>query len=140
MRTALTLYCAGPTHEAPWSDAQLWAELDRYPAPFDEHWEAWSAILRPVYGHAAALYRVHMVRAESPEPGWVSARVQLEVSGCTMAAGHWLPISWYIGSPTDWPSGLARFPEGYPKPNPTKPGGTPAIDRQVWTLAVRRSS
>lgn len=140
MRTAFTLYRSGPIHGAPWSDAQLWADLDAFAAPFDEGWLQWSVTLRPVYGSAAALYRAHLIRAESPEPGWVSTRVQLEVDGNGMAAGQWLPLSWYIGSPTDWPSGLARFPEVYGAPDPHQPYGAPDLAREVWTLAVRRSA
>ncbi len=134
MKTEFRLYRAGPVVNAPWSDAQLWA-IGTGPEPPAA---GWTYILHPVYGSAAAFYQLDLVPEESPEPGWLSCRSRLCVDYCTTAGGGYLPLAWYTGAPTDWPSGLARFPEVYGPAVHTMPYGSPAEPRAVWTVAARR--
>jgi hypothetical protein len=123
--------------EVPWGDNQLWAEGGiAYKDPAEWASEL-SVTLDPQYGSAASLYRVYLAAPlPSPEDGWVSRRAQLIVDNI---AYGWLPLSWYAGSPSDWPSGLARYPDRYGPQLPGYPYET-AGPRGVWTLAVWRSA
>jgi hypothetical protein len=95
-------------------------------------------VLDPVYGSAAALYRVDLRLEESAEPGWAQARVQLSVNQQSLAGWHTMPLSWYVGHPTDWPSGLARFAEVYGENEPYQSYPAPEQPRMVWTVAAQR--
>lgn len=132
---AFALYRSGWFgEEIPWDDNQLWARgMMSLPAlPLASH----TVTLEPVYGSAASWYQVHLDGLDSPEVGWITYRCRLIIDNTMMGAGP-VPLSWYTGSPSDWPSGLARFPEAMGPELPThrwpKPG-----PRGVWTLAARR--
>lgn len=130
MSVALSLYCTGRSGWDGYQDAQLWASggihEDLIPG-----WEHMST-LQPMYGSVAGLYRVTLIIMPDAEPGWVSARASLIMNGNCMGSDCNVPLSWYVGCPTDWPSGLARFPEVCGEDNRSG-------FRKVWTLAVRRS-
>ena len=125
------LYRSGYSGDpVPWSDNQLWAE---WTGAVNRE-RAQVVTLAPAYGDARTRYRVWLSPAESPEEGWVSRRVTLDIDAESYGE---LPLAWYVGAPSDWPSGLARFPEVY---GPVIPQGPRRIDvpRGVWTLAARR--
>lgn len=90
-------------------------------------------------GSAASYYRAELFGiGESVLPGWRLANVRLVVDSCVGQPGT-LPVTWYDGEPTDWPSGLARFtlpPQSAPweRPSPTDT----ELPDEVWTLAFRR--
>jgi hypothetical protein len=119
--------------EAPWDDNQLWAEGVSY---HSLEGQETTHVLRPMYGHAASLYRVSLTPLESAEHGWVNCRARLEVDSYHLGV---VPIAWYEGAPSDWPSGVVRFPEyvGPMLPDRHWPSSTP---RGVWTLAVNRDT
>lgn len=133
MRAAISLYRTGPgggplPSDALWANAHLWAMADT--AVDLTPGSATHVSLDPLYGPAAAMYWVEMIAQESIEQGWAAAIVGLTVN--THRKGDpWLPLSWYVGEPTDWPSGFARFPDIH---------GEPDLPRSVWTLVVRRSA
>lgn len=131
MGIALRLYCTGQSKYKRCQN-QLWASGGIHEETLIPSWE-YTATLQPLYGSAAALYRVTLLVVPEIELGWASARASLMVNGCTVGGGvDTVPLSWYIGCPTDWPSGLARFPEVQ--------GEDDCSDlRKVWTLAARRS-
>lgn len=135
---AFSLYRSGYSDENafPWPDNQLWASEVSVLTDNAEN----AVILRPDYGSAAALYRVRLFPAESAELGWVSWRIQLEIDNSMIGN---LPISWYVGNPSDWPSGIARYPERYgPFVPPGRGAGWNSSEgpRGVWTLTARRNS
>lgn len=118
--------------EAPWDDNQLWAKMTTPLMLGTEN----AVIMEPWYGSAASLYRLDLIPLESPETGWVTWRARLSVNAESM--GDWVPLSWYVGAPADWPSGLARFPEVH---GPQLPGRRYDENgpRGVWSLAARRA-
>lgn len=131
------LYRSGWAEGTPWPDNQLWANGVRSLMP-----DASNALtLDPMYGSAASWYQVHLSPAESAEIGWTSWRARLIVDTMQIGYPSDYPLTWYDGNPSDWPSGLVRFPEsrGPSLPNfrSTFPDDGP---RGVWTLAVRRTS
>jgi len=131
MGIALSLYCTGKSEWKCYFDAQLWASGGIHENPIPG-WD-YTATLQPIYGSSAALYRVNLLIVPEIEPGWISARASLMVNGSIVGGGvDTVPLSWYIGCPTDWPSGLARFPEVQGEDDQTEL-------RKVWTLAARRS-
>lgn len=135
----LRLYRSGWSGDAlPWSDNQLWAACTTFLAAGHN-----TVVLWPEYGSAAALYRVRLHQVESPEDGWVSWRAALDINNENMGD---LPLSWYVGAPSDWPSGLVRYPERHGPVIPagrgrSSPGGIGSDGpRGVWTLAAWRNS
>jgi hypothetical protein len=121
---------SGP--ELPWSDNQQWAARRFHGISATDNT---TIILEPSYGSAASLYRVNLTPAESALPDWVSFQARLEVDAYNLGE---MPLAWYVGSPADWPSGIARFPEVHGPVTPARrwPESFPA---GVWTLAVRRA-
>jgi hypothetical protein len=113
-----------------WPDNQLWADAITVLAEGSN-----SLDLRPRFGHAASWYRVVLAPAESAEDGWMSWRARLEIDSMHMGM---VPLAWYVASPSDWPTGVARFPEVY-GPRTTRTFPEPVGARGVWSLAVRRS-
>lgn len=121
--------------ELPWPDNQLWAAGNHDLFPEGEQ----MVTLAPRFGHAASWYRVQLWPQESPEVGWSAYQALLEIDACMVGTGR-VPLSWYTARPSDWPSGIARFPETYgPRRANIKFTFDPMPDpRGVWTLAVRR--
>ncbi len=125
------LYRSGWTEgQLPWPDNQLWASGKVVLFPKASN----SLVMNPEFGSAAALYRVRLDPLESAEADWVNWRAILEINNCRYGE---LPLAWYVGSPADWPSGLARFPESYGTQLPGRPYSE-LSPRGVWTLAVNR--
>lgn len=131
INVGLRLYRSGHWPDAIVDDNQLWAEADRVIGTDG----AIDVTLEPRYGSAASYYRVFFQFVESPETNWIAARVNLIIDNMNMGI---LPLSWYNGSPTDWPSGLARFPEAYGPRSPQSRYEDSPEYRGVWTLAARR--
>lgn len=131
------LYRSGWSDDrVPWSDNQLWASIETFLTPGVEN----TIVLSPDYGGMASLYRVRLSPVESPEEGWVSYRARLEINNDNMGD---LPLAWYVGAPSDWPSGLVRYPERFGPYVASGHGrGSMANEyaRGVWTLAARRNS
>lgn len=133
--TTFRLYRSGYSgEEVPWSDNQLWAGtttvmMDGVPS---------SIMLEPKYGSAAAMYRVRLDPIEAPEVGWVAYRTWLDINNETFGGPGSTPLAWYVGAPSDWPSGLARFPEGLGPQLPGRNYGD-STARGVWTLTAHRS-
>ncbi len=135
MAHAFRLYRSGWSGDAlPWPDNQLWARGVLH-ADLSVAGE-WSITLEPAYGSVAALYRVQLITCPCAEEGWTTTRARLEINNGNFG---WLPLSWYAGTPHDWPSGLARFPEAYGPQLPGHPYDT-RMPRGVWTVAVNRSA
>lgn len=130
---AFSLYRSGYAgDEVPWSDNQLWAEGTA------QLFNGLTALtLRPVYGSAASWYRLEINLQEGPEVDWIAATVQLSIDNALMAHAP-LPLAWYGGAPSDWPSGIVRFPEMEGFHPATFPWPKPGV-RGVWTLAARRA-
>lgn len=134
---AFNLYRSGPWPEngsvfRP-DDNQLWAQS--YPVHL--HPDSVETItLRPMFGSAASLYRIELTPQESPENNWRAFTCLLILDNQDMGV---LPLSWYVGAPADWPSGLARYPEIHGPQLRGMPYGV-AGPRGVWTLAARRHS
>lgn len=135
-----TLYRTGPVADRTSgyrSEEQLWARGHRVFQSLEPGGRE-VIVLDPQYGSAAALYRVDIRVEESAEPGWLQARIQLQVNNQSFMGWNTLPISWYIGHPTDWPSGLARFPEVCGETEPWQAYPAPEQPRMVWTVAAQR--
>jgi hypothetical protein len=126
------LYRSGHSRFTPMVDNQLWANcITNLPLadPGMQH----MLNLQPLYGSAAALYTLELTQQESPEHNWTNTRARLRINADFYGD---LPLSWYVGSPSDWPSGIARFPEVQGMVVPGKLGQVEA--RAVWTIAIRR--
>lgn len=132
-RHAFRLYRSGWSEGLPWDDNQLWAESRL--AELTDGAEN-RLVLDPMYGAANSWYQVFLRPAEAAEAGWTTWRARLVIDNSQIGYPHDLPLSWYVGAPADWPSGLARFPEGHGPRTHTFPDGGP---RGIWTLAVRRA-
>jgi hypothetical protein len=131
---AFRLYRSGYSgKELPWGYNQLWADQEDCILPLDQG--SAQITLRPQYGSAAAWYVVSFYPLDSPEDGWVNYKARLEIDNCYMGT---LPLAWYVGAPSDWPSGLARFPETHGVE--TAQVRYPDAIRGVWTLAARRDT
>lgn len=119
--------------DVPWVDNQLWAAGHRMLTPSASN----CLTLDPQYGHSASWYQIYLDPAESPETGWICWRARLVIDSLSMGGAVALPLSWYVGAASDWPSGLARWPETHgPNPTRTFPNDGP---RGVWTLAAWRT-
>lgn len=128
-----TLYRSG-YHPEPLADNQLWAEVTHVPLLAPD--VTYSANLYPRYGSAASYYHVELVPYDAaPEDNWASFIARLQIDGYNMGS---LPLSWYVGEPADWSSGVARYPESEGFRDPANPHG-PSM-RGVWSLHARRSS
>lgn len=142
LRHEFVLYKSGATDKTttdniPVFETQMYAK--------EEHYIDYSSIgipfrfrLDPVYGHANHMYEVTLTLQESLEPGWLTARAQLTVNNTNIGGREWRPLTWYVGSPTDWPTGLVRFPEIFGARDITRADGH-ELPRQVWILGVRRN-
>lgn len=90
-------------------------------------------VLRPVWGSAAAYYRLRFQALTEVRPGWVAGQAVLEVDGRWIGV---LPFTLYAGEPLDEPSMLLKYAELSPpdehRPNPM-PTGT-------WILTGWRSA
>lgn len=134
---ALHYLCGGQMeYHPPWIDGQKWAEETFADPPFKRE-GLHSVTLQPCYGSQASLYQVDMYppNGEPTSEHWRSARVQLRVN--SMGFGQTLvPVSWYVGDATDFPTGIVRFqevcgPRLYQEQHDLPAG--------VWALAFRRS-
>jgi hypothetical protein len=129
---AFALYRSGWSGpEVPWSDNQLWAEATHAAI---SRTAGHRLDLEPRYGSAASWYQVDIHGAESAEDGWFACRARLIIDNLNMGE---VPLAWYVGNPSDWPSGVARYPEAA-GPRYTKTFPAPDGPRGVWTLAARR--
>lgn len=121
---------SGP--EVRWDDNQQWASFNFVGIDLEA---PTMVVLQPNYGSMATYFRLDLVPQESAETNWVSFLVRLIIDNLDMGQ---VPLSWYVGAPSDWPSGVGRFPEVWGPSRP--PGSRPAeFPAGVWTLAVRRS-
>ena|SRR4030067_1128729 len=124
------LYRLGWTgDQLPWDDAQLWAKV-YYVFPEGPH----DVILSPKYGSAASLYRLRLEPVDEVEPGWLSYHVLLEINNNNIGI---LPLTWYNGTPTDWHTGIARYPEGYGPQTKRQKYGQEG-PRGIWALTAQR--
>lgn len=131
------LYRSGWSDELPYPDNQLWAS-GKHDLVLGDSGEC-VVNLEPRFGHAASWYQVYLLPSGEIEAGWIERRAMLLIDSCVVGTGY-VPLSWYAGSPADWPSGIARYPETYGIPRIAgikRTFGEPD-PRGVWTLAVRR--
>lgn len=142
LRHEFVLYKGGATDKTttdniPVFETHMYAKEEHY-LDYSSIGRPFRFLLSPVYGAANHMYEVNLSLQESLEPGWLTARAQLTINTTNIGGREWRPLTWYVGSPTDWSTGLVRFPEISGAWNITKPGGE-ELPRQVWTLGVRRN-
>jgi hypothetical protein len=122
-------------YHPPWLDGQKWAE-ETFPVIFPHADSALSLHLQPVYGSGAADYRVNMWTGETTSKDWRAARVELIVNA--QGFGRTLiPVSWYVGDVTDFPTGIVRFQEYC---GPRLYHEQHDLPAGVWALTFRRSA
>lgn len=92
--------------------------------------------LRPLVGNVATRYRVQLYGPwQELDRGWPTGRVRLQIDNWWSDLA---PMTFYVGDPTDWPSGLARF--RVPSENWAAEAAEPYAPGHVWTVALRRFS
>lgn len=121
-------------HFALYRNGELWASLTH---PVNLAPGTTESYIMAPDRYAHSYIRLLMI-ANDPDPreGWANLRVQVDAEGQPLGDGcYQLPLSVFIGHPTDWTSGVARFPDrGWPDsrdPELKRPG--------VWTLTARRA-
>jgi hypothetical protein len=134
MTHAFTLYRSGYSPSSI-PDNQLWADVPHAMFPVEG---TQSLQLYPRYGSAASYYRVDLMPnpGAAPEDNWLSFNAHLHIDNYSFGV---LPLSWYVGNPSDWPSGGARFPDGEGIRDPSNPWNQPSY-RGVWSLHARRAT
>lgn len=118
--------------------AQLWASETRYdylPVVGEE-----GIVLRDIMaGSAAALYRLTLTWSGKPHPwpGWFGLTARLQINQCMLGDSRpYAPLSWFVGEPTDFVTGLARWTERAGQESMHGRGMQPPA---VWAIGARRS-
>jgi hypothetical protein len=89
----------------------------------------------PLSGSAADLHRLELWDIEElPNEGWVTCKASYQYNW--MSGGAPRPLTFYVGHPTDWPSGLVSFSVPVQESSPTPPYGF--VQGPVFTIAARR--
>lgn len=126
----------GPGHQLHASNVTSLMQLDRRNSDDSPAYSVLSTWM-PHAGNTLTAYRLHVHPFPSQVPGWFGMRVSLEIDSLVMGDGNWrVPLSVFIGEPTDFATGIARFPGHHERPSQV---GAQPSEPPLWLLGCRRS-